>query len=168
MLLMLKLAKVMMWHEEAAVAEAIRTHVFQGSTDPYEFNKKQFEGSIKTVTKTLSAPRSELKQSLEIIKRESEEMKRVEKERMDAMFGGRVSRPFTATNIKGVEINPSGIYASINDILTLRMEKNNDALERRHFQVHEDVMRLGQGIFEHSLRRIKITLQLIKKYNDAP
>ena len=47
------------------------------------------------------------------------------------------------------------------------MERADESLYRKHFIIHEDVMKFGQAIYEYSLKMQAIGISIIKNYSDT-
>ena len=60
LLLSLKLVKIEMWREQTAIANGLRTHLFQKNLDPYGFRPGQFDADITAICES----RVGLKESL--------------------------------------------------------------------------------------------------------
>jgi hypothetical protein len=49
LLLSLRLLKIEMWREQTAIANGLKTHLYQKNLDPYGFNPAQFDADITTI-----------------------------------------------------------------------------------------------------------------------
>ena len=83
---------------------------------------------------------------------------------MEDMFTGKVSNPYIAQNKEGTEVDPSSLFSSYISLVKIKMERSDEALIRKHFTIHEDVLKFGQSVFEHSLKLQKTAAYYIRKY----
>lgn len=132
--------------------------------DPYNFKVQAFELSQKTVLDSLKLPRSKLKQGQENIKKLLSELKEVEANKMQQIFAGKVQFPYIAENKDSVELDPSRIYHSYLSYLQIKMQRADESLFRRHFAIHEEIIKFGQSMFDHNLKFQRTACILLKRY----
>lgn len=85
---------------------------------------------------------------------------------MDAMYNCKVRFPYRAQNKDYIEVDPSAIYASYLNVLGIKMERYAELYEKKHFAIHEEVIKFAQFSVESTIKGEKIAAQLIRKYND--
>ena len=83
---------------------------------------------------------------------------------MEDMFSGKVTNPYVAQNKDKIQINPSGIFSSYMIYLKVKMERSDQALFRKFYTIHEDVIKFGQFIFQHSLKIQANAASIIRRY----
>jgi hypothetical protein len=49
LLLSLRLLKIEMWREQTAIANGLRTHLYQKNVDPYGFSPSKFDEDLVTI-----------------------------------------------------------------------------------------------------------------------
>jgi hypothetical protein len=152
LIIAVKFAKSELWHQEAKVVEGLKSHLYLKHLDPYDFKPEQFDEKCQAALDTLSAPTSQLEKSRALIEQFSREIKGVEAERMEDMYGGRVSSPYLAQNKDGEFMDPSSMYSSYFSHLFTKMERSEESLFRKHFLIREHVIKFGQALFDQSLK----------------
>jgi hypothetical protein len=141
LLLSLRLLKIEMWREQAAVANGLKTHLFQKSLDPYGFNPAQFDADVATLCEMKAGASQE-----GLIEELSLKLKQMEAQKMDEMFSGKVSQPFLAQNKDRREVQPSALYSSLLAQIKLKMEKHDQTLMKKHASIEEEIVKFMQSI----------------------
>jgi hypothetical protein len=158
LLLALRLLKIEMWREQTAIANGLRTHLYQKNLDPYGFSPSQFDSDVARICDAKGV----LQEA--VIDEISLKLKQHESQKMEDMFSGKVLQPFLAQNKDHHEVDPSDIYASLLAQVKLRMEKNDETLQKRHASIQEEIVKFMQFTADHNIRTQKIAQALIKRY----
>jgi hypothetical protein len=61
-------------------------------------------------------------------------------------------------------VDPSSMYESYLGYLLTKMERSDESVFRKHFVIHDEIIKFGQVIFDHNLKYQKCASFAIKKY----
>jgi len=62
-------------------------------------------------------------------------------------------------------VDPSSMYESYLSYLSTKMERSDESIFRKHFVIHDEIIKFGQAIFDHSLKYQKYASFAVKKYD---